>query len=949
MPDLAEIRHALLGPDDGSLFIAVFTMVGWVAWASFAISTVAQIPAAFGRTVARLPGLGPQQALAALLLGAIITTTADPARHILRQCHRRRTPLAASAPSGNRRVHRALRCDTAARTGERRQRPSTSSTRFNAAKVCSTWPSKYLGDTGAYPRIAEANYGTVQPDGRSLQRGETRIYPGWQMRIPRDAITDSARPTSSVATAPLGAVQAPTGQAVYQVQQGDWLWYVSDRYLGDPTRYPEIVACNPELLTNPNHIEPGWRLTLPADAYAQGPRVHATGALIDAEPDPEEQPTPTPTPAPLGPPATSGSVGPDTQAGPTGNQPGKTQLPSASGSADASNHHDANTPAAAARSVADGLHLPSGAWVPLGFAAAVSALLAAARLHRRRRARRRWPIRIHGAAFETPLSEGVRAMRRAGAPTASTLTADPDPAPTTLTAFAVSPDGAEVSLHAVAPGGWALRGPGKQSAVRAIIAATLSASPNMFGDDRGQVHTDTATLATLVDPSDQPPTLPQLRVHPDLDEALAACESELVYRRRVLEPFGVESFAALRALDPEEEPLPLVVLIVRSEPCHAGRLHALAEQAAPLRMAVIDLGEHADLPVIAVAASGTVSVGEDQPTHLGHTVARLATLSSADLSEIFDLVREVTFDPDEDDNPLATAVTADDHDDERAAVGSGTDAETQPPRLAAHDIPGLSTQDDQPRPTTDPLRPVSLSVLGPPQLSTEAVPVNTGVRSLAKTILALLAVNRAGLSLEQIVCELMPDDPPESAKASCRSAITSTRTELRERTGLDAKFIQYDRKRYSIDPETIEVDLWQFHAAIETANTAANDEHALLALSRAVELYQGPFCDDATGDWAEPHRLTILGQALDAHARLAELLSDTDPDRAIATLERAARYDPVNEHIYRMIMTMQAQLGRAAAAMTTFRLLEAQLRTIDAEPNRTTRLLAQKLHDGTRR
>jgi hypothetical protein len=48
-------------------------------------------------------------------------------------------------------------------------------------------------------------------------------------------------------------------------------------------------------------------------------------------------------------------------------------------------------------------------------------------------------------------------------------------------------------------------------------------------------------------------------------------------------------------------------------------------------------------------------------------------------------------------------------------------------------------------------------------------------------------------------------------------------------------------------------------------------------------------------------------------------------------------------------MTMQAQLGRAAAAMTTFHLLEAQLRTIDAEPNRTTRLLAQKLHDGTRR
>jgi hypothetical protein len=159
-----------------------------------------------------------------------------------------------------------------------------------------------------WQRIAEANYGTPQPDGRALQRGQTRIYPGWQLRIPVSAAPAEAEPAGDRFVAGTGAADpvaasanvqghlgAGTGPGTevaananeqgtpyeYEVAKGDWLWHISERYLGDPLRYPEIAALNPELAQRhgdfPDHIEPGWTIRLPADAVDSGPDRHATG------------------------------------------------------------------------------------------------------------------------------------------------------------------------------------------------------------------------------------------------------------------------------------------------------------------------------------------------------------------------------------------------------------------------------------------------------------------------------------------------------------------------------------------------------------------------------------------------------------------------------------------------------------------------------------------------
>jgi hypothetical protein len=117
-----------------------------------------------------------------------------------------------------------------------------------------------------------------------------------------------------------GAAPA-TAVPSYDVEHGDWLSAIAARFLGDADAYPRIQEVNPELAARdarfPNHIEPGWRLILPAEAHDYGIRRHAAGHWqppgppnipiprqadrppATTEPGPRSQPLPAahPTPA----------------------------------------------------------------------------------------------------------------------------------------------------------------------------------------------------------------------------------------------------------------------------------------------------------------------------------------------------------------------------------------------------------------------------------------------------------------------------------------------------------------------------------------------------------------------------------------------------------------------------------------------------------------------------
>ena len=75
-----SVRDALLTPDDGTILVGLITVVGWVAWAVFAISVISELIAVLSRRriQIRLPGLAGPQRLAAGLLISVMTMTAAP-------------------------------------------------------------------------------------------------------------------------------------------------------------------------------------------------------------------------------------------------------------------------------------------------------------------------------------------------------------------------------------------------------------------------------------------------------------------------------------------------------------------------------------------------------------------------------------------------------------------------------------------------------------------------------------------------------------------------------------------------------------------------------------------------------------------------------------------------------------------------------------------------------
>ena len=129
------------------------------------------------------------------------------------------------------------------------------------------------------------------------------------------APTQPARPCPAAAAAqaqPAGARPAATGHGlasqhrtprvrIHRVVEGDNLWDIAERYLGDGERWHEIFALNKgrpqpggQELTTPGLIEPGWVLLLPP-AQVPGPAARTGHARM---PQPGRPPSPPAPPRP---------------------------------------------------------------------------------------------------------------------------------------------------------------------------------------------------------------------------------------------------------------------------------------------------------------------------------------------------------------------------------------------------------------------------------------------------------------------------------------------------------------------------------------------------------------------------------------------------------------------------------------------------------------------------
>ncbi|NEE01168.1 BTAD domain-containing putative transcriptional regulator [Phytoactinopolyspora halotolerans] len=190
---LDEITSVPTTPDDGSLFVATLTVLGWIGWLTFAIAVVVEIPAVVrGVRAPRIPTLGPQQRAAAMLISAVIGISVGSATMA------GSAPAAASASTVDdwRPVPTAPADtdddDAPAPDGppsphayDEPRQPDHTTYVVESGDTLWDIADDHLHDPTRYPEIAEASADTIQPDGRRLTDPDL-IYPGWELTIPPD-------------------------------------------------------------------------------------------------------------------------------------------------------------------------------------------------------------------------------------------------------------------------------------------------------------------------------------------------------------------------------------------------------------------------------------------------------------------------------------------------------------------------------------------------------------------------------------------------------------------------------------------------------------------------------------------------------------------------------------------------------------------------------------------
>ena len=190
----------------------------------------------------------------------------------------------------------------------------------------------------------------------------------------------------------------------------------------------------------------------------------------------------------------------------------------------------------------------------------------------------------------------------------------------------------------------------------------------------------------------------------------------------------------------------------------------------------------------------------------------------------------------------------------------------------------------------------------------------------ARALLAYVAVSAGRPEPREKLCALFwKDTRREQAQQSLRQTLFSLRRALGDG---GSGVLVTDARSVALEASAVRVDA---HELAELASRRSRD-----ALEQVARLYKGPLLDGMTIDelgfdeWLVGERRRFVELTVAALAHLADLQSaDGAGEEALQTRLQLARLDPRAEANQRAILTLYAEQGRRAAALSHYRELAA--------------------------
>jgi DNA-binding SARP family transcriptional activator len=774
-----------------------------------------------------------------------------------------------------------------------------------------------LGSGNRYRRIFQANEGHPM-GGRERLQDPNVIQPGWRLDVPD-------RPRT------------------YRVREGDTLWDIAERELGDGRCWRDLYAINRgrvfsdgEQLEDSDELSPGWGLTLPTDRAGRG-----------RPPKPEHRPSPPPSKAP----ATIGPSPREPSTRPYRQPPHVVRPPTKSPEREPF------------------LSLPDDVLIAASTAAG---LLAAAIIAARRRRSRRMDFFASAPEVPHPVEtftsllrqrlRGVEADRVAVAADRLARIAEQVGVPLVVLGSVESAAGVNFLMDAR----WDdldRVGPHLAEALGCTVRAR-----DLPGDRMAVTLEDLSVGTVSFLPASRPllPLLVPIGVVGSsvLSLNLAAVEVALAGPEAPQVAVSVAVAAAAKAspahlrLVPAGD-VPGVAVLARLP--HASGLdlpQEILRRKEQFRVEGVQDAEHLgaetmgrDLP--SILAMGTTGESVDDPSVAIHalTIALEATTEGSVRAEEGRLVLpssvgrvlglgegEIAV------NPFRLS-----EDQVEACVELLREAFPVPPwdfaaGIPVPDAPPAPRMEEQPfdeksAPTEDApilraaapvaietLESLALFCLGPFRASVDGRSLARG-RTKVFELLARLALNHGQwVAKERIAEDLWPEMDPETQGDRLRKTASALRALLRSGEGDRREFVQRQRGAYRLNPEIAWTDVSEFEASVEAGRRTAGEE-GLRSLRHAIELYRGDLVEDSYFEWAEPEARRLRDHYLGCLLLLAERLHERDDfDGALDAANRGLAVEPLSEAFFLRAMRAYVRVGRGDAAMALHREFEARLR-----------------------
>lgn len=265
------IWQALATPDNGTIALALFKLVGWIAWALLTVAVLLELVALVRRTaVPRLPGLAVPQLVARRLVATaavlfIATSTAsvgDLAAAPIAQ--------AAGVPQQATPAHAMPAHPQPADAHQQADKPRTYTVK--KGDTLSEIALEQTGHAWNYPKLFRASTHTVQPGGRRLTDPD-EIDIGWRITIPaqhtKHPKSTNDRPTKPAETPKPTQVTTPAQERQPSTPDPQPSAPESTQAAQPPAAQPE----KPAEASSPEHVSttsdaPPWLLTGLAGAGA---------------------------------------------------------------------------------------------------------------------------------------------------------------------------------------------------------------------------------------------------------------------------------------------------------------------------------------------------------------------------------------------------------------------------------------------------------------------------------------------------------------------------------------------------------------------------------------------------------------------------------------------------------------------------------------------------------